>query len=154
MRFNPLPEFPELQNSIVAPIARDQTGIDRADRSPDNPVRLDIRFMQSLIDARLVRSKRATTLKHQLTYIPTDGPDEDLCSGSLTISCNSWRNTHGSKGTDCGGPQAGPPLSANGPAPTNEDGRDLPCSPMDEGKGIIPSSHPLMPSSPVVSLLS
>src|SRR5258708_1792224 len=32
--------------------------------------------------------------------------------------------------------------------------RDLPCSPMDEGKGIIPSSHPLMPSSPVVSLLS
>jgi hypothetical protein len=30
----------------------------------------------------------------------------------------------------------------------------LPCSPMDEGKGIIPSSHPLMPSSPVVSLLS
>src|SRR5258708_1347551 len=65
MRFNPLPEFPELQNSIVAPIARDQTGIDRADRSPDNPVRFDIRFIQSLIDAHLVRSKRSTTLKHQ-----------------------------------------------------------------------------------------
>src|SRR5258706_2621737 len=65
MRFNPLPELPELRNSIVAAIARDQTGIDCADRSPDNPVRLDIRFIQSLIDARLVRSKRATTLKHQ-----------------------------------------------------------------------------------------
>src|SRR5258707_614851 len=65
MRFNPLPELPELRNSVVAAIARDQTGIDCADRSPDNPVRLDIRFIQSLIDARLVRSKRATTLKHQ-----------------------------------------------------------------------------------------
>src|SRR5258705_10066597 len=65
VRFNSPPEFPELRNSIVAPVARDQTRIDGADRSPDNPVRLDIRFMQSLIDARLVRSKRATTLKHQ-----------------------------------------------------------------------------------------
>src|SRR5258708_27700093 len=65
MRFNPLPKLPELRNSVVAAIARDQTGIDCADRSPDNPVRLDIRFIQSLIDARLVRSKRATTLKHQ-----------------------------------------------------------------------------------------
>src|SRR5258708_36485886 len=64
-RFNSPQEFPELRNSIVAPFALDQTRIDRADRSPDDPVRLDIRFMQSLIDARLVRYKRATTLKHQ-----------------------------------------------------------------------------------------
>src|SRR5258708_20431469 len=65
MRFNPPPEFREVRNSIGGSVDRNQTGIDRADRSSDNPVRLDIRFIQSLIDARLVRSKRATTLKHQ-----------------------------------------------------------------------------------------
>src|SRR5258705_11693865 len=37
----------------------------RSGGGPDDPVRIDICFMQSLIDARLVRSKRATTLKHQ-----------------------------------------------------------------------------------------
>jgi hypothetical protein len=65
MCFNPFPEFPKLRNSILAAIARDQTGIDCADRSPDDPVRLDICFVQGLINARLVRPKRATPLKYQ-----------------------------------------------------------------------------------------
>ncbi len=65
VRFNSPPEFPELRNSIVAPVARDQTRIDGADRSPDDPVRLDVRFMQSLINFRLVRPKGAAPLKYQ-----------------------------------------------------------------------------------------
>src|SRR6267143_3002803 len=126
MRFNPLPEFPELRNSIVASVARNQTGIDRADRSSDNPVRLDIRFIQSLIDARLVRSKRATTLKHQhyltryLTFRPLTRMKIFVQAhlqfpailGGTHLTAIERRQPAASRSF----------LSANGPATTNEHG--------------------------------
>src|SRR5262245_65670805 len=44
-------------------VARDQTGVDGADRRADDPIRLDPRLMQGLIDARLVGAERAAALK-------------------------------------------------------------------------------------------
>src|SRR5262249_34037902 len=56
---HPLPEFHQPLHAIVGLVASDQAGIDGADRGADDPIRLDPRFMQRLIDARLVRAERA-----------------------------------------------------------------------------------------------
>src|SRR5258708_13325708 len=138
MRFNPPPEFPELRNSIVASVARDQTGIDRADRSSDNPVRLDIRFIQSLIDARLVRSKRATTLKHQhylaryLTFRPMTRMKifvQAHYNLPQFLEERTWRQWKRRR------PAASRPvLSTNEPATTTKDGGASSASPITKEK--------------------
>jgi len=43
---HPLPEFLQPQQAILRCIAGDQTGIDGADRCPDDPVRLDPGLVQ------------------------------------------------------------------------------------------------------------
>ena len=46
-------------------VARDQTGVDGADRRADDPIRLHPRLMQGLIDARLVGAERAAALENK-----------------------------------------------------------------------------------------
>jgi hypothetical protein len=46
-------------------IAGNDRGIDRADRHPAHPIRLDAAFLQSLIDAGLVGAQRPAALQHQ-----------------------------------------------------------------------------------------
>ena len=58
--------FPELPQSVDAPfrrIAGDQGRIHRADRNPGDPVRMQIRLRQSLIDAGLIRPESTTALQ-------------------------------------------------------------------------------------------
>ncbi len=62
---HPLPEFLQPQQAILRRVTGDQTGIDGADRCPDDPVRLNPGLVQRLIDACLIRSQRAAALKHQ-----------------------------------------------------------------------------------------
>src|SRR5258708_8423034 len=149
MRFNPPPEFPELRNSIVASVARDQTGIDRADRSSDNPVRLDIRFIQSLIDARLVRSKRATTLKHQhylaryLTFRPMTRMKifvQAHYNLPQFLEERTWRQWKRRRP-----PATSPVLSTNGPATTNEGDGGSSSPPISQAKSLTSSPHPPTP---------
>jgi hypothetical protein len=59
------PKFPELIKAPVGRIARDDAGIDGADRRTNDPVRLDFGFVQGLVDAALIGAKRAATLQHQ-----------------------------------------------------------------------------------------
>ena len=60
-----LPEFAQPRQPVLRRIARDQAGIDGADRGADDPVRLDAGFVQRLIDAGLVGAERAAALQHQ-----------------------------------------------------------------------------------------
>jgi hypothetical protein len=60
-----LPELAQARQTVLRRVARDQAGIDRADRGADNPVRLDAGFMQRLVDAGLIGAKRAAALQHQ-----------------------------------------------------------------------------------------
>ena len=46
-------------------IARDQAGIDGADRGADDPVRLDAGLVQRLIDTGLIGAERTAALQHQ-----------------------------------------------------------------------------------------
>src|SRR5262249_59725152 len=46
-------------------IAGDQTRVDCSDRSSDNPVRLDPRLVQRLIDAGLIGAERTAALQHE-----------------------------------------------------------------------------------------
>src|SRR3954470_6859393 len=50
---HPLPEFPQARQTVLRRVAGNQTGIDGANRGADDPVRLDARLMQRLIDAGL-----------------------------------------------------------------------------------------------------
>ncbi len=60
--------FPELAEAIHAlgfGRARDDGGVQRADRDTRHPVRPDAGFVQALIDAGLVGAERAAALQHQ-----------------------------------------------------------------------------------------
>src|SRR5258705_6614080 len=59
------PKFLKLREALARNVAGDETSVDRADRSSDDPVGLDIRLMQRLINASLIGAKRSTALKHQ-----------------------------------------------------------------------------------------
>ena len=59
---HPLPEFFQLRQAILHPVARDEARVDGADRRADDPVWLDSSVMQGLIDAGLVRAQGAAAL--------------------------------------------------------------------------------------------
>src|SRR5262249_60602197 len=65
LALHPPPEFLQPLHAIVGLVASDQAGIDGADRGADDPIRLDPRFMESLIDAYLVSAERAAPLKDE-----------------------------------------------------------------------------------------
>ncbi len=46
-------------------VAGDDGGVDRPDGGADDPVGLDLRFVQSLVDAALIGSERAAALQHE-----------------------------------------------------------------------------------------
>ena len=60
-----LPEFAQARQPVLGLVAGDQAGIDGADRGADDPVRLDAGLVQGLVDARLIRAKRAAALQHE-----------------------------------------------------------------------------------------
>ena len=63
--FDAAPELAQLREPVGRPVAGDNRGVDRADRSADHPVRLDARFVQCLVDAGLIGAERAAALKDQ-----------------------------------------------------------------------------------------
>src|SRR5262245_6895939 len=63
-----LPELFEFRQAILWLIAGDDACIDGADGGADDPVGLDARLVQRLIDAALIGAKRATSLQHSTTW--------------------------------------------------------------------------------------
>ena len=59
------PEFLETREPVAGLAARDQAGVDGADRSADHPVGLDAGLVQRLVDADLVGTQRPATLEDQ-----------------------------------------------------------------------------------------
>src|SRR5262245_8446946 len=62
---HPAPELLQPVEAVLRLVARDQAGIDGADRGADDPIRLDARLVQGLIDARLVGAERAPALEDE-----------------------------------------------------------------------------------------
>src|SRR5262245_60119625 len=62
---HPAPELLQPVEAILRLVARDQAGIDGADRGADDPIRLDTRLVQSLIHTRLVGAERAPALEDE-----------------------------------------------------------------------------------------
>src|SRR5262249_57324903 len=59
------PEFLHARESVFHLVPRDETRVDGADRSADDPVGLDACLMQRLIDAALISAERASALQHE-----------------------------------------------------------------------------------------
>ena len=59
------PEFAQPFQPFVDAVAGDDGGIDAADRDPGNPVRLQPRFVQRLVNPRLIGAQGPATLQHQ-----------------------------------------------------------------------------------------
>src|SRR5258705_13292002 len=73
-----------------------------------------------------------------------------LVQAHLQSPAISWRNTHGSNGkADDGGPQAGPSYQRTDLLRRTRTGAICLARRWTKEKGIISSSHPLMPSSAV-----
>src|SRR5689334_12220537 len=62
---HPPPELLKLGQTILRLVPSNQARIDRPNRGTDNPVRLDARFVQCLIDTSLIRTERAAPLQDQ-----------------------------------------------------------------------------------------
>ena len=60
-----LPEFAQAIDPAFRRIAGDQRRIDGADRDSGDPVRMEVRFRQRLIDAALIGAERAATLQQK-----------------------------------------------------------------------------------------
>src|SRR5437764_805990 len=60
-----VPELAEPLEPALRLIADDEACIDGADRGADDPVGLDARLVQRLIDAALVGAERTAALQHQ-----------------------------------------------------------------------------------------
>src|SRR5215831_20019274 len=61
----PSPECLQLLEPVLDGIAGDDGAVDRADRRADHPVRHDAAFTESFVDAGLIGTERAPTLKHE-----------------------------------------------------------------------------------------
>src|SRR5262245_19416599 len=59
------PEFLQPLHAVFDVIAGDEAGIDGADRGADDPVGLDSRLVQRLIDADLIGAERAAALQDE-----------------------------------------------------------------------------------------
>ena len=62
---NALPECLQPRHAILRRVAGDDRAVDCADRRADDPVGLDARLVQRLIDADLVGAQRTAALQHQ-----------------------------------------------------------------------------------------
>jgi hypothetical protein len=62
---HPPPEFAQSRQAVVRYVAGNQARINSADRCADDPVRLDPRLMQRLIDTGLIRAQRTATLQYE-----------------------------------------------------------------------------------------
>jgi len=59
------PEFAQPVDPVVGRIARDDRGVDGADRYAGNPIRMNTGLAQRLVDSGLIGAKRAAALQHQ-----------------------------------------------------------------------------------------
>ena len=73
-RGDALPEDLQPLQTPLRWIAGDDRRIDRADRYPAHPIRLDAGFVQRLIDTGLVGAERAAALQHQRDPVAAIGP--------------------------------------------------------------------------------
>ncbi len=60
-----VPELPELVEAIPGGIAGDDARVDRSDRGADDPIGLDFRLVQGLVDAALIGAERAAALQDE-----------------------------------------------------------------------------------------
>ena len=60
-----MPELPKLRQAVLRRVAGDESCIDGANGGADDPVGLDARLVQRLIDAALIGAKRAASLQHK-----------------------------------------------------------------------------------------
>src|SRR6516162_193732 len=65
LAFHPPPELFQPVQAVSRLVAGNEAGVNRADRSPDDPVGLDARLMERLIDAGLIGAKGAAALKDE-----------------------------------------------------------------------------------------
>ena len=69
-------------------IAGNDRRIDRADRHPAHPIRLDACFVQRLIDTGLIGAERAAALQHQRDPVAAIGPPvRARCEVELNVAC-------------------------------------------------------------------
>ena len=60
-----MPELPKLRQAVLRRVAGDESCIDGANGSADDPVGLHALLVQRLIDAALISAKRSTALQHE-----------------------------------------------------------------------------------------
>src|SRR5579871_3187851 len=86
-RSNALPKFPQPRNSLFRGVARDEGGVDGADGDSGNPVRVQLRFAERFVDARLVSAQRAAALQQQC----------DALEGQLPVKTRLRRAAQGTR---------------------------------------------------------
>ena len=64
-RADGLPEFPQSLDALVRRIAGDQGRVHGADRNAGDPIGMEVRLRQRLIDAGLIGAERASALQQQ-----------------------------------------------------------------------------------------
>ena len=69
------PELLQPIEAVFAPVAGDDAGVDGADRGADDPIGLDARLVQRLIDAALIGAERAPALEHERALAVVLGAD-------------------------------------------------------------------------------
>jgi len=78
-RGDPLPECSQARNALFRRVAGDDRRVDRPDRDASDPVRVQIRLGQGLIDPALIRAQSTAALEHQREALELrafgDGPD-------------------------------------------------------------------------------
>ena len=60
-----LPEFQQTRHAMFRRITRDDRRVERADGDAGDPVRMNVRLVKPLINARLIGAERAAALQHQ-----------------------------------------------------------------------------------------
>ena len=69
------PELLQPVEAVFAPVAGDDAGVDGADRCADDPIGLDARLVQRLVDAALIGAERAPALEHERALAVVLGAD-------------------------------------------------------------------------------
>src|SRR5262249_26157366 len=62
---DPFPECAQLCDALLGGIPRDDCGVDRADRDPGDPIRVEIHLRKRLVYARLIRAECPAALEQQ-----------------------------------------------------------------------------------------
>src|SRR3954452_6760945 len=83
-----LPKGAQLGHPLVRGIPGDEGGVDGADRNAGDPIGMEIRFGERLVDAGLIRAERAAALQQQSNALER-GP-----RGQPARPCEGWWSRH------------------------------------------------------------